>query len=59
MLGKQKWRRCSSQPTPREAKLLAQEPLSLFSEPQEKNTLNAPSLAYLDSIPVQCYPPAF
>ena len=32
MLGKQKWRSCSSQPTPRASKLLAPEPPSLFSE---------------------------
>ena len=37
MLGKQKWRSCSSQPTPRVTKLLAPEPSSLFIEPQEQN----------------------
>ena len=42
-LGKQKWRSCSSQPTPRAAKLLAPEALSLFVEPQEKN----PSMCHL------------
>ena len=54
MLGKQKWRSCSSQPTPRVAKLLAPEPPSLFAEPQEKKSFNAPSLAFTNSIPVQC-----
>ena len=39
MLGKQKWRICSSQPTPKEAKLLSIEPYSLFVEPKEKNIL--------------------
>ena len=43
MLGKQKWISCSSQPTPREAKLIATERLSLFAEPKEKIIL-APSL---------------
>ena len=53
-LGKQVWRCCSSQPTPREAKLLALEPPSLFAEPQEKN-LDAPSLAFHRClIPIQC-----
>ena len=53
-LGKQMWRSCSSQPTPRATKLLAPEPLSLFTKPQEQNPLNAPSLALSDLIPVQC-----
>ena len=44
MLGKQKWRSsCSSQPTPRAAKLLDPEPLSMFVEPQEQN----PSMQHL------------
>ena len=34
---KQKWRSCSSQPTPTIAKLLAPKPLILLAEPQEKN----------------------
>ena len=37
MLEKQKWRSCYSQPTPKEAKLLALEPSNLFAEPEEKN----------------------
>ena len=59
MLGRQKWRICSSQPTPREAKLLAPKPPSLFAEPQEKNPPNARSHALSDSIFSQCYPPYF
>ena len=45
MLGKQKWRSCSSQQTPRAAKLLTWEPPSLFVEPKYKKYLNAISLA--------------
>ena len=57
MLGKQEWRCCSSQPTPRVAKVLALEPPSLFVEPQEKN-INVSSLAFHRClIPVQCQPP--
>ena len=36
-LGKKRWISCSSQPTPKAAKLLAPEPSILFAEPQEKN----------------------
>ena len=43
--GKQEWRCCSSQPNPREAKLLAPELLILLAKPQEKN-LNASPLAF-------------
>ena len=56
--GKQKWRSCSSQPTPRAAKLPAPEPPRLFTEPQEKN----PSMRHLLHshilIHVQFQPPA-
>ena len=51
MLGKQKWRSCSSQPTPRATKLLAPKPPSLFAEPQEKN----PSMHHLLHYDIQ-YP---
>ena len=51
MLGKQKRRIFSSQPTPRAAKLLALEPLSLFVEPQEKNILMHHLLHYTDVNP--------
>ena len=57
MLGKHKWRSCSSQLTPYAAKLLALEPPSLFVKPQEQN----PSMRHLLHsqilILVQCQPP--
>ena len=56
--GKQKWRSCSSQPTPRETKLISLEPPFLFAELQEKKSFNVPSLAFTNSIPIQCYPAA-
>ena len=49
MLGKQKWRSCSSQSTSRVAKLLAPEPPSMFAKPQEKN----PSMRHLLHSPIQ------
>ena len=55
-LGKQKWRSCSSQTTPRATKLLAPKPLSMFVEPQDQN----PSMYHLLHshilILFQCYP---
>ena len=56
MLRKQKLRSCFSQPTPREAKLLALEPLSLFVEPQEKNPKMCHLLHSHILILVQCQP---
>ena len=43
MLEKQKWKSCSSQPTPRAAKLHSPKPPSMFVEPQEK----IPSMCHL------------
>ena len=56
MLGKQKWRIYSSQPTPIAAKLLALELLSMFTKPQEKNTLMRHLLHSHILILVQCQP---
>ena len=47
-LGKQEWICCSSQPTPKVAKLLAPEPPIMFVEPQEKN----PSMRHLLHSPI-------
>ena len=57
MLGKQKQRSCSSQLTPKAAKLLVPEPPSLFAEPQEQNTSMCLLLHSQILIPVQCQPP--
>ena len=51
MLGKQKWRIYSFQPTPKAAKLLAPESLSLFAEPKEQNILMRHLLHYIDVNP--------
>ena len=56
MLGKQKWRSCSSQPTPRAARLLSPEPSILFVEPQEKNPSTHHLLHSHNLIPVQSQP---
>ena len=55
---KRKWNSFSSKPAPIAANSLAPESPSLFIEPQDKNPLNAPSLALSYSIPNQWYPHA-
>ena len=57
MRGKQKWGSPSSQPTLRASKLLALEPSSLFTKPQEKYISIPISFISQMLIPDHCQPP--